>query len=106
VTDDHILNAAFFEHLRRDFPGERAVFRPVDVLRADFDVGAGGGFNRCGYRGERRTDHDFNRCDVFYFGLEFFNQGFRFGRGLVHLPVAGNDYFSRHFNNTPYLYRI
>ena len=38
VSGDNVTYSQFFEHLRADFSGERAFFRPMYVLRADFYV--------------------------------------------------------------------
>ena len=42
----------------RDFAGEGALFFPVDILRADRDVGAAGGFDGGTQVNERRADND------------------------------------------------
>ena len=99
VADDDVFDAGLLEHGRGDLAGERAGFGPVDVLRADLDVAAGGRLDHRRKRGEGRADDDVGlaRADVRDQRLQRFDQRFAFGGGLVHFPVTGDDDFA-HFS--------
>ena len=85
-----VLNAEGQEHLGRDFSSVRAALRPMDVLAAKMDVGALNELMHGAKIHERRA-HDHVTFGVLDEGNKLADQGFCLLRGLVHLPVTGND---------------
>ncbi|MPM71402.1 hypothetical protein SDC9_118367 [bioreactor metagenome] len=71
----------------------------MHVLRADLDLAAANGLHGGGDIHGGYADHDL-RGRVLHQCLQFRDQLRRFLRGLIHLPVAGNDGFT-HILYTP-----
>ena len=89
VADDDVGNAHRDEHRGGYLARESALVRPVDVLGAYLDVGAGGGLKR-----DLKIDvgdaGDDLALRVGYEGYDLLEKGLRLGGGLVHFPVAGD----------------
>ncbi|MPN57535.1 hypothetical protein SDC9_205229 [bioreactor metagenome] len=75
------------QHVRADFARERALGCPVDVLRAELDVGACEELANDREVNIRRADDDVASC-VLDERNEFRDQLFGFRGGHIHLPVS------------------
>ena len=96
VADDDDVHAHGAEHLSADFAGVGAALFPVAVLRADLDVGAGGGLLGGSQVHKGGAGHNV-AGRVLHQGGDGGNQLFGLGGGLVHFPVAGDDNLAQCF---------
>src|SRR5688572_5258361 len=98
VSDDDESGAGFTQHGGADFTGERAFALPVQVLTADADGAAFRRFRRGRNRRERRCDH-YVRISAAprQQGAQFGDVRRRFGGGLEHLEIAGDERRAHHF---------
>jgi hypothetical protein len=80
------------QHRRGDLSGERALVRPVDVLREHGDAAPGEGVDGRVERRERRADGDLDplRGDDGLTQRPAERRGL--GPRLVHLPIAGDEH--------------
>ena len=94
MAEDDVLAPKVAEHFCRDFAGERAVFFPVHILRAELDLGPRNDIPHGLERREGRAQHN---LDIRTVGERGLDSGGQFGglpRQLVHLPVTGNNFFA------------
>ena len=91
VADDHELRSGLLDHWRADFPGERPLAFPVQVLRRNADRTAARCFRRRMQRRERRGDDDLDVRDVLDDPPELLDEHDRLVDGLVHLPVRRDE---------------
>ena len=93
VTDNNVFNAEVAKHCGAYFARVCSALFPVQVFRTDMNICALCGFNRVLQVYERNADNNF-AFRIFYNGRKFFDKSRRFGRGLVHFPVARDYRFS------------
>src|SRR5208282_806669 len=91
MPDESEAAAQLGDHARGDFAGPGAFLLPVEVLRADGDVGAARGFDGGGKGGERRSDDEVALAQVSGQVPEAGKKGAGLGLRFVHLPVGGDD---------------
>jgi len=95
VADDDVADVKLPEHGGGDFSGVGARGRFVHVLRAEADIRHGvEQFAHGGEGGEGRAKDDFSVVEPADFLDQVFDENARLGLGLVHLPVAGDDFFA------------
>src|SRR5260370_1307723 len=82
AADERLLGPELDEHAGRDLAGERALLRPVDILRVDRPFLADRDLERHERRAQDHVDPVGRR--------EAVEERERLGRALEHLPVAGN----------------
>ena len=101
MADNDVFHSQFLEHGTGDLSCKRTVVRPVDVLGADFDVGAFQNLDSSRKAGESRADCHRDGvtelCETFF---ESFRKSFGLRGGFVHFPVAGNKGFACHLQNS------
>ena len=92
VADKDVGDADSLEHEGRGFAGVGALVEPVHVLRGDMEVAAAASTTAGSEvgAGQRTTSACWWRRQR----EEGFDEGDRFGGGLVHLPVGGDEFFA------------
>ena len=91
MTENDVLAARVYEHVRGDFAGVGAGGVGVAVFSADADSGLAHRANRCGNADGRHAQRHIAPATLGHDRLELGHEFLRLGRRLVHFPVAGND---------------
>ncbi len=94
VADERVGSADGDELADRGFAGVGAFFGEVDVLRADGDVRALGGFDHGGQQNRRWEEGDLVARVAGDEGQKCVDKRLGFGRRLVHLPVGSNQFLT------------
>ena len=94
VAENDVVGEDRTKHADGDLAGVGAAGLGMHVLGAELDDGAVEGLADRLDRGEWRGDHDFDVGLFADFGDEFLHERNGVGGGLVHLPVAGDEFFS------------
>ena len=89
VTDNCVFDTYTFQHVCTYFARKRAFCRPVNVLRAQFNVAAFKNFCRTAKIDKRRTNDDI-AFGIFNKGKQVGNKLLRLVAVLVHFPIAGD----------------
>jgi len=96
VSDERVCCADGLEHGCGGLAGVGAFFSEMHVLQAYGDVGGGCGFDDGRERSDGWKDGDFVAGVAGYERQECVHEGFGFSGGFVHLPVGGDECFTRH----------
>ena len=97
VADERVGSADGDELADGGFAGVGAFFGEVDVLAADGDVRALGGFNHRGQQDGRWEEGDLVAGVAGDERQKCIDKGLGFGRRLVHLPIGGDQSFTHDF---------
>ncbi len=91
VADDAVRRPGLHQHPGRHLAGERPLVREVDVLGRHPDAASPDELRHRPDRRVRRGEDDLDPPDARHQRQEGPYEGRGFRRGLVHLPVAGDD---------------
>ena len=91
MAEDDVLAAGVEQHVGRDLAGVSAGSVGVAVFSADADTRFPHGAHSCRNADGRHAQRNVAPAAARHDGLELGHEGLRLGRGLVHLPVAGDD---------------
>jgi hypothetical protein len=94
VPQNHVLATHVEQHLRADFARERAFRLVVTVLRAEAHRGTGQRLPHSFQIQSRRTNGDFHIAGLADLRRNRPGQSRAFGPAGVHLPIAGNEFFT------------
>ena len=99
VAEDDVRGEERAQHRRGNFAGEGAAGFEVHVLRAELERGAVERFGGAFERGERRAHDDFDVGLLADGGDELSDERDAVGRGFVHLPITGDEFFASGHDN-------